>query len=103
MQLLKEILGDALFIPPSDLNGPLLSPNDLVRRFLISDKPISETEEGVKGAKKASGEAASKADDFLREGELDETEGTFLPKVNPSLGSNSPFESLQCKNKALGA
>jgi hypothetical protein len=71
---LRDILGDELFIP-TDPEGPLLSPKDLIRRFIISDKPITETEEGVKGAKKAKGDAAPGADDFLREGELDETEG----------------------------
>jgi hypothetical protein len=37
----------------------------------------------VKGAKKAKGDAAPGADDFLREGELDETEGRnvlYLPE-----------------------
>ncbi|GAQ84819.1 Phosphoinositide-specific Phospholipase C [Klebsormidium nitens] len=49
-QHFKDIFGEQLFTKTSD--GPLLSPNDLKRRFLISTKSTKETAEGVKGAKK---------------------------------------------------
>ena len=50
LQHFKDIFGDQLYGRQAD--GPLLSPNELKRRFLISTKSIKETEEGVKGAKK---------------------------------------------------
>lgn len=50
LQHFKDVFGEALFTKTSD--GPLLSPNDLKRRFLISTKSTKETAEGVKGAKK---------------------------------------------------
>lgn len=50
MQHFKDVFGDQLYTKCSD--GPLLSPNELRRRFLISTKSIKETEEGLKGAKK---------------------------------------------------
>jgi hypothetical protein len=50
VQHFKDVFGDQLFTKTAD--GPLLSPNDLKRRFIISTKSTKETEEGVKGAKK---------------------------------------------------
>lgn len=98
VQLLRDILGDQLFLPPADTNAPLLSPADLVRRFIISDKPISETEEGVKGAKKAASDAAPDADGFLREGELDEADGKhgFWPGMTVSFRVVTALESYRC-------
>lgn len=45
MQLLKEILGDMMFIPSPEHRPPIafLSPEELKNRIIISDKPPGES------------------------------------------------------------
>jgi hypothetical protein len=74
---LRDILGEALFVPPSNAAGqPLLSPNVLKRRFVIAEgKPSSAA---ANGAKEASPPASTPTSVLPGEKELIESEGKNL-------------------------
>lgn len=75
MQHFKDVFGDQLFTKTAD--GPLLSPNDLKRRFIISTKSTKETEEGVKGAKKPPADLPPVKEGVVEGEEPDDDRGAY--------------------------